>query len=124
MRISKPSSLQAKRSPPHELPPLRPHPGPSRRFVDLGLLALQGWRGTGHGLVNAFGGLLMNMTEAEARRLRELLLRAASSFEEGISGMNHSFLVENEITLPESQTVHDAIAFAIRCFVADRWSEG
>lgn len=62
----------------------------------------------------------------DAPRLKTLLLRAADSFEDGVSGVNRCFLVENQVTFVESQALHDAIAQAIRLWTAEafhNWEE-
>jgi hypothetical protein len=63
------------------------------------------------------------MTGPERKRLKELLLRAASSFEEGLSVVNISLLVENRVVFAENHKLHEAIGHAIRYFVADAMQE-
>jgi hypothetical protein len=63
------------------------------------------------------------MTESERRRLKFLLLAAATALEEGRLPLGATFQFDNEITLQERSLLADAMAFGIRYWVADTFAE-
>ena len=61
------------------------------------------------------------MTESERKRLKFLLLAKADCLENDLS--NEHFVFESEATPPEQIKVREAMAYAIRYFVADVLAE-
>jgi hypothetical protein len=63
------------------------------------------------------------MTKSERRRLKFMLLAAASALEDGVSPLGPVFRAEHEVTLAEGLKMVEAIAFGIRYWVADAFAE-
>ena len=63
------------------------------------------------------------MTESERRRLKFLLLAAATALEEGRSPLHGAFRVEHNIDIAECAGLREAMAFGIRYWVADAFAE-
>jgi hypothetical protein len=63
------------------------------------------------------------LTESERRRLKFLLLVAATALEEGQDPLSINFLQEHRITFAECAAFREAIAFGTRSWVADAFAE-
>jgi hypothetical protein len=63
------------------------------------------------------------MTEPERRRLKFLLLAAASALENGVSPLGPVFRAEHEVTVAEGLKMVHAMAYGIRYWVADTLAE-
>ena len=65
----------------------------------------------------------MTITESERRRLKFLLLAAASALEDGVSPLGPVFRAEREVTVAEELKMVHAMAYGIRYWVADALAE-
>lgn len=63
------------------------------------------------------------LTESERRRLKFILLAAATALEEGQDPLSINFLQEHSMTFAEFTAFREAMAFGIRYWIADAFAE-
>ena len=65
----------------------------------------------------------MYLSGSDRRRLKYLLLSAASALEDGVSPLGPVFRAEHKVTVDEGLTMVKSMAYGIRYFVADALAE-
>ena len=67
--------------------------------------------------------MTMYLSGSDWRRLKYLLLSAASALEDGVSPLGPVFRAEHEVTVAEGLKMVHAMAYGIRYWVADALAE-